>query len=249
MSSELTYSQRLKPDQVQKIYDTLNIPWREYEPNPDGWVQIDAIHFHNSVSAAGFDHVTFDKPALNIIHGGYIDHFYNGMLKGKDYDFDTDVIEVKKAVKGDVVDLVRRFLYGISQTDEATTKTINWINKLLGKREINPSQFIGKTRAKDFISNKEDIFVIVPKPLLSASISAGSKLVWCEIHDQCRKGKYCSWPSINTIAERTSLSRSTVIRSLQELEESGFLITQKKEGANNLYYPVLPEQKIIPVSK
>ena len=240
MSSELTYSQRLKPVQVQKIYDALNIPWKEYEPNPEGWVQMDAIHFHNSVSAAGFDHVYFDKPALNIIHGGYIDHFYNGMLKGEGYDFDTDEVGIKKAVKGDVVDLVRRFHFGIDHTDEATSKTINWINQIVG-RQKKPELRPGQIYAKNAIAENQENYVMVPNSIWkSTEISASAKIVWIAIFERCGKGKHYSFPGMEKIASDSGLSRSTVQLKIEELKQHGFLIeVPKGEGKAPNRYPVV----------
>jgi len=240
-----TYSQRLTPDEVQTVLDALLIPWRDYKPDESGWIAIDGQKLQECTNKdERFRHVFFEgRPSFNIIHGGWMDHNSTGYLESVEYDMEADERNIKKSIKGDIVDLVRYFHFGFRKGTDKSREAITFINSVLGKRQVDEKAFTGKIRAKDFINKKLDIFVIVPKQLLQAKISASAKIVWCEIHDQCRKGKYCAWPSIVTISKRANISRSTVIRALQELEETGFLIIQKKDGANNLYYPVLPDNK------
>jgi hypothetical protein len=234
-----TYSQKLKPKQIQTVFDALSIPWREYEPNPDGWVQVDAIHFHNAVSAAGYDHMYMDKPAFNLKHGGYVDHFVNGMLKAEDYDFDTDVAEVKKAVKGDVVDLVRRFHFGVNQSEDATALAIKWIQSKIGTAapELKP----GQKFAKNAIADNDENYVMIPNSLWqNKDLSASAKLVWIAIFERCGKGRHYSFPGMEKIAKDTGLSRSTVQLKIEELKRNGFLIEiPKGEGKAPRRYPIV----------
>lgn len=220
MSSETTYSQRLEPTQVQRVFDRLNIPWRDYEPNPEGWIQVDDVHFINSVHEAGYKHVGFAKPSLNIKHGGYIDHLFNGISNTGDivHPFPD------KAIKGDIVDLVKLFLFGVNQSEEAPKRAIEWIQEVLGTRskpELKPYQ----RYAKDVIANKEEHYVMVPKSVWqSTEINASAKLVWMAIQERCGKGRHYSFPSISKISKDTSLGKSTVQRAISDLKDSGFLV-------------------------
>ena len=251
VDSKMTYSQRLKPDEIQRVYDVLRIPWREYEPDDQGWISIDGDYLHQcGMQDERFKQPYFlGRPSFNIQHGGWISHNDIGFVASLGYNLDGDEAYVKKTVKGDLVDLVRLFLFSFEQGKDKDREAIAFINNVLGKRIIDQGEFDGKIRAKDFISKKIDIFVIVPKQLLHAAISASAKIVWCEIHDQCRKGKYCSWPSITTISDRTKLSRPTVTRALNELEKAGYLVISRLKGSNNFYYPVVPGNEKEPVKK
>ncbi len=44
-----------------------------------------------------------------------------------------------------------------------------------------------------------------------------------------------SFPSIMTLATRLHMARTTVIRCLQQLEESGFISVERKDGVANIY--------------
>lgn len=238
-----TYAQRLKPKQVQKVLTELGIPWQNYKSNNAGWTPIPADHFIHSVHSEGYTHIGLVKPAVNIQNGGWIDNWYAGLLKSVDYDLEADPENAADTLKGDIVDLVRMFRSATDTSKEAHVQAIQWIQETLGKRINDQDQFDNKILAKDYLEQSLGVFVRVPKELLSSNISSASKIIWMEIFDQCRKGKNCSWPSIRTIQNRCSVSRSTVIRSLKELEDHSFLVIKKKEGRNNLYYPVLPKSE------
>ena len=51
-----------------------------------------------------------------------------------------------------------------------------------------------------------------------------------------------AWPSFNTMARRTSLSRSTVIRAVKELEGTGWLACERHDRKPTRYRPKAPQQ-------
>lgn len=245
-----TYSQRLSPQQVQKILDELRIPWREYDRNSEGWFSIPGEEFCGLISAAGYDHMPFVEPSFNIKHGGYIDHWFNGLIKSRDDldDFEEVYDEIseefvdreKKSVKGDVVDLVKLLLFKNDQSKETTVQAIRWINNTLGiggKPELLSNQIF----AKNAIAKNEENYVMIPNSLWqNKSLSAGAKIVWIAIYDRCGKGKHHSFAGMEKIAEDTGLSRSTVQLRVQELIDKGFLIEiVRGEGRAPNRYPVV----------
>jgi biotin operon repressor len=50
-----------------------------------------------------------------------------------------------------------------------------------------------------------------------------------------------AWPSIETLAKETGLSKSSVKRAIKELKEAGFLEVKRVYDGSNRYHPRLPQ--------
>ena len=71
------------------------------------------------------------------------------------------------------------------------------------------------------------------------SLPHRAKAVYMYLEDRMNNQRQC-WPGIRTIASDLQLSRSTVKRALKELEQSGYLLRERRSRANggrtsNLY--------------
>lgn len=203
----------MQPKHVRTILDKLNIPWRDYEPNDDGWIDIERTHFQDSTRS--FATTVGTSIGININHGGYVDHYEHQNFPDLG--------------KGDIVNLVAAVLLNEHDPNKhVKVQCIDWIKDQLGwkKPEISQDQQF----AKEWINeSKHNNYVMVPNPVWqSKEIGPSEKLVWMALFERCGTGKQSSWPGINTISEDTNLSRSTVIRSLAELEKKGFLAQSKR---------------------
>ena len=72
-----------------------------------------------------------------------------------------------------------------------------------------------------------------------------AKLVYLYLYDRKNKDNV-TWPGLNTIARELSLSRSTVKRAIQDLEQSGLIrkeahYRQNGSATSNRYYLLFPE--------
>lgn len=72
-----------------------------------------------------------------------------------------------------------------------------------------------------------------------------AKLVYLYLYDRKNKDNV-TWPGLNTIARELSLSRSTVKRAIQDLEQAGLIrkeahYRQNGSATSNRYYLLLPE--------
>ena len=72
-----------------------------------------------------------------------------------------------------------------------------------------------------------------------------AKLVYLYLYDRKNKDNV-TWPGLNTIARELSLSRSTVKRAIQNLEQAGLIrkeahYRQNGSATSNRYYLLLPE--------
>lgn len=67
-----------------------------------------------------------------------------------------------------------------------------------------------------------------------AGITSTQKLVLIALADWCNDAGIC-WPSISTLARKTSLSERGLRKVLRNLEEAGLLETEIKPGKGNLY--------------
>ena len=73
-----------------------------------------------------------------------------------------------------------------------------------------------------------------------------AKLVYLYLYDRKNKDNV-TWPGLNTIARELSLSRSTVKRAIQDLEQAGLVrkeshYRQNGSATSNRYYLLLPEE-------
>lgn len=72
-----------------------------------------------------------------------------------------------------------------------------------------------------------------------------AKLVYLYLYDRKNKDNV-TWPGLNTIARELSLSRSTVKRAIQDLEQAGLVkkeahYRQNGSATSNRYYLLQPE--------
>lgn len=233
-----TYSQKLKPPEIQKIFDVLGIPWRDHKANQSGWVAIPDYDFISGVRAAGFAHIALIKPGVNILHGGWIDYWAAGFDAANDVDDDP-------TAKGDIVDLVRMFLYGRDDSQEASREAIQWIQKTLnkgGELHLEPGQIL----AKNAIADKADNYVMVPSSIWkSAEISPAAKIVWMAVFDRCGNGKHFSFAGMEKLSKDTGLARSTVQLRIQELIDHGFIVeVERGIGRAPNRYPIIYDKNL-----
>ena len=77
--------------------------------------------------------------------------------------------------------------------------------------------------------------------IYAAELPSRAKVVYFYLSDRADKKGYC-FPAINTIARELSLSRSTVKRAIQDLEQHGYLEKtqryRKNGGKSTLLYRV-----------
>ena len=72
-----------------------------------------------------------------------------------------------------------------------------------------------------------------------------AKLVYLYLYDRKNKDNV-TWPGLNTIARELSLSRSTVKRAIQDLEQASLIrkeahYRQNGSATSNRYYLLFPE--------
>ena len=72
-----------------------------------------------------------------------------------------------------------------------------------------------------------------------------AKLVYLYLYDRKNRDNV-TWPGLNTIARELSLSRSTVKRAIQDLEQAGLVrkeahYRQNGSATSNRYYLLQPE--------
>ena len=72
---------------------------------------------------------------------------------------------------------------------------------------------------------------IMDKVFKDTSLDSNKKLIMLSIADNANDQGY-AYPSINTLVEKTSLSKPTVIKHLKELENLGLLISHKRHRKN-----------------
>ena len=70
------------------------------------------------------------------------------------------------------------------------------------------------------------------------TLESNKKLVMLAIADNANDQGYC-YPSINTISQKTSLSRKTVIKHLKELEARKLLLSKKRSRKNGGRYTTI----------
>jgi uncharacterized phage protein (TIGR02220 family) len=76
--------------------------------------------------------------------------------------------------------------------------------------------------------------VFIPNVLMRyKGIKPNSKLVWGRLAQYAGEKGYC-WPSQDTLADETGLSRDTVLRSVKELEKDGFIVVGRPDGADKV---------------
>jgi len=72
---------------------------------------------------------------------------------------------------------------------------------------------------------------LMDKVFKAKTLDSNKKLIMLALADNANDQGY-AYPSINTLVEKTSLSKPTVIKHLKELEKLGLLISQKRHRKN-----------------
>ena len=72
---------------------------------------------------------------------------------------------------------------------------------------------------------------IMSKVFKDQTLDSNKKLIMLALSDNANDEGYC-YPSINTIVEKTSLSKPTVIKHIKDLESKGLLISKRRNRKN-----------------
>lgn len=72
--------------------------------------------------------------------------------------------------------------------------------------------------------------------LFNPHIDGNTYKVYCGLASYADNQSQLAFPSITTLAKRLHVSRVTAIKSLQRLEDNGFISIKKSEGEHNTYY-------------
>ena len=67
-------------------------------------------------------------------------------------------------------------------------------------------------------------------------LKSNTKFVLLALADHAGSAWKAAWPSYDTLAEKTNLSRSTVIRCVKELTDSEYIIKEKRSNTSNRYH-------------
>jgi len=211
----MKFTDKLTPGQVQQVMDALDIPWRDYTPNPDGWIDIDSTHLYETTAYCANSDV-----GINIQHGGFVDHYFNGDPVGR----------------GDLVHLAAMFLtetfYKPNLRPEHNAMAIKFIKEVCGINQgIQPPEMEGGYQfANDWLKiENNNKYVRVPNDIWQSNLSASAKLVWMAIFSRIDKEGVYSFAGVRNISDHTQLSKTTVQRAINELEGAGLLI-KKSSG-------------------
>jgi len=204
-----SFASKLTTKQVQVILKSVGFSWENRKISSEGWVD---------VSDQGVN--CWENLSINIYHGGFVDHYFNGDSKGT----------------GDIVDLVARLIFRPAFSSDITVEhkvhAIAKIRNFLGiKKALKPPE-LGKNYsfANDYF--KENSFTRMPNDILRSNLTSNDKLVWLAIFSRCGSDDIFSYPSVRTIADDLCISTSTVQTSITRLIELGLLI-QKPRGSHN----------------
>ena len=204
-----SFASRLTTKQVQIILRSVGFSWENKKISSEGWVDVSDQAIR-----------CWEKLSINIYHGGFVDHYFNGDSEGS----------------GDLVDLVASIIYrpdfSSNITIEHKVHAISEIRKLLGRKKAIKPPELGKyySFANDYF--KENSFTRMPNDILRSNLTSNDKLVWLAIFSRCGSDDIFSYPSVRTIADDLCISTSTVQTSITRLKELGLLI-QKSRGSHN----------------
>ena len=213
------FSAKLKPQHVQKVLDALGIAWRDHEPSEDGWIAVPDMTWAQSTLG------------VNINHGGYCDHYWHGVTRGKDYRQDL-------SFHGDIVDLVRMVIFE-SLLPEDTSRAMDWIKEVLGW--IAPELDEGVRFLNDGLRDTQ--YTRVPVAVWRSDLSASAKLVWTALAHRCGPDRNYTWIGFDGLANDTKLCRRTVIKAIKDLRAAGWL-AEVETGGNRApkRYPIIKKE-------
>lgn len=204
-----SFASRLTTKQVQVILKSVGLTWENRNISSEGWVDV-----------SDQDIGCWQTLSINIYHGGFVDHYFNGDSEGS----------------GDLVDLVASIIYRPDFSSDITIEqkvhAISEIRNILGRKKAIKPPELGKhySFANDYF--KENTFTRMPNDILRSNLTSNDKLVWLAIYSRCGSDDIFSYPSLKTIAEDLCVSISTVQTSITRLKELGLLI-QKSRGSHN----------------
>ena len=223
-----SFSDILTPGQVQQVLDAHGIPWREYNPNDDGWIRL----LIDDYVGLGFNSTC----GINIFHGGFRDHYMNGTDEGG-----ADLVKFTAMCRTGEADTT-------AITDADILDAIQWIKELLGiNKGVKPPELDGTAEfANSWLKEKENKFVRVPNDIWQSKLSASAKLVWMAIFSRCNKDEIYSFAGVRDISKQTSLASATVQRAIKELETAGVLLQKPSRVGQkiNKYAVVTTSDKI-----
>ena len=207
------FSDNLTPGQVQQILDDLQIPWRDYKPNKDGWIDL----YIDDYVGLSFN----SKCGINIYHGGFRDHYMSGTDEGT-----ADIVKLVAMVRTGNNDTT-------AITDQDVLDTIDRIKERLGiANGVKPPELDGEAEfANEWLKKEnENNYVRVPDDIWQSDLSASAKLVWMALFKRCGKGEIYSFPGIRRIATDTSMGINRVQRALSELKDAGVLLEKHRRA-------------------
>ena len=208
-----TFSDSLTPGQVQRVLDELGIPWRDYKPNKDGWIDLSIDDY----VGLGFNSTC----GINKYHGGFRDHYMLNTGEGS-----ADLVKFCAMVRTGEADTT-------AVSDEDILDAIRWIKVLLGiDRGVKPPELDGEAEfANEWLKKENDNnYVRVPDVIWQSDLSASAKVVWMALFKRCGKGEIYSFPGIRRIATDTSMSINRVQRALSELKDAGVLFEKHRRA-------------------
>lgn len=102
---------------------------------------------------------------------------------------------------------------------------------------MNKNDLLNKYTRNSPIKWKKKGFCMLPTTLLfDTRLSSFSLVVFWVLTVHTFKGKENCFPTIKTICSEAHISRPTAIRVIRQLEECGYLETEKEKGKSTKYY-------------
>lgn len=83
-------------------------------------------------------------------------------------------------------------------------------------------------------------FLLMAKVIKETIPDCYAKWLMVVLADYANEDTHKCWPSLTTIAERTSMDRSTITRKLNWLEEHGYLTRQRGNNQRSTVYTLYP---------
>lgn len=223
-----SFSDNLTPGQIQQILDELQIPWRDYKPNADGWIDL-------SID----DHVYIDFHStcgINIYHGGFKYHYMGNKSEGS----------------ADIVKFVAMIQNGISDTTAINKQDVlnamNWILDLLGiQKGVKPPDVPDNFQfANQYFEPKDKNFVRLPIEILKSRLGGNDKIVWSAIYNRVGNDKIYSFAGTRKLCEDTGLTRPSVSRAILNLKRYGLIIEKSRgHGKPPARFPLVADTSTI----
>lgn len=127
----------------------------------------------------------------------------------------------------------------------AKERFVLWMEEQSGRFKMKKQNWFQRDLIKNYFPVPNKVFVL--------SLSSGELAVYCYLLFCENRTTYQCWPSFQTIAKATCMSRSTVSKYVRSLEAHRFITTeqtsvitkvgQKRNG--NLRYTIRPIQEVL----